>query len=242
MTSLDIATTAAVYAWAERADPDCLSPAAEAELLRNAPWRRFAVLGDSVAAGIREPRPGYLDQSFADRVAAALAAGHPETRYRNLGAPWARLADVHSGQLPEAVGLVPDLVLFVAGGNDVVSPDYDVDRLWGDLLEILLPLADLGALVVTVGLFDLPRSSLAPRRFAAMANLLDRLDTVTAAVAAQVGGIHVDTHHHPRGTDPAIYSSDRLHANSSGHAIASAAIVRALAARLGNPTTATPEP
>jgi hypothetical protein len=40
----------------------------------------------------------------------------------------------------------------------------------------------------------------------------------------------VDTHHHPRAADPEIFASDRMHANARGHAIAFAAIVRALSA------------
>ncbi|MBL7489878.1 SGNH/GDSL hydrolase family protein [Frankia sp. AgB1.9] len=212
----------------ERADPDCLAPAAEAWLLRGAPWRRLAVLGDSVAAGVREPRPGYRDQCFADRVAAALE--RPGFRYRNLGAAWASLRDVRDGQLPAALSFRPDLALVVAGGNDALQPDYTPDRAWQGLLEIAGPLADHGVLVVTIGMFDLARSGAASPRFAAtMTDRFDELDRITAAVAAQVGGLHVDTHHHPRASDPEIFASDRIHANAAGHAIASAAIVRRLA-------------
>ncbi|OHV30368.1 GDSL family lipase [Pseudofrankia sp. EUN1h] len=242
----------------ERADPDCLTPAEEAELLRGAPWRRLVVLGDSIAAGVREPRAGYRDLCFADRLAAALAEGrladgrraprdqphrsrhldsrhvdpqHLDVQYLNLGVPWARLTDVRDGQLPAALRFEPDLALVVAGGNDTLRPDYDPEQSWRELLEIALPLADRGALVVTIGLFDLARSGLlSPRTAATMAGLFDRLDAITAAVAAQVGGLHVDTHHHPRAADPAIFASDRVHANAAGHAIASAAIIRALTA------------
>jgi len=233
----------------ERADPDCLTPADEAWLLRDAPWRRLVVLGDSIAAGIREPRAGYLDLCFADRIAAAVtgaagglprqvgaadAAGGPGgSQYLNLGTPRTYLADVRDDQLPAALRFAPDLAILVAGGNDVLRPGYDPDRAWRELLEIALPLADRGVLVVTVGMFDLARSGLVPPEFAAtMTGLFDRLDAITAAVAAQVGGLHVDTHHHRRAADPAIFASDRMHANAAGHAIASAAIVRTLAAHL----------
>ncbi|ONH29743.1 GDSL-type esterase/lipase family protein [Pseudofrankia asymbiotica] len=241
----------------ERTDPDCLTPAEEAALLRAAPWRRLVVLGDSIAAGVREPRAGYRDLCFADRLAAALADGRKAPRdrphrsgepgdarhldylnldYLNLGVPWACLTDVRDGQLPAALRFEPDLALIAAGGNDTLRPDYDPDRAWRELLDIALPLADRGVLVVTIGLFDLARSGLvSPRTGATMASRLDRLDVITAAVAAQVGGLHVDTHHHPRAADPAIFASDRVHANAAGHAIASAAIIRTLAARLGDP-------
>ena len=38
-------------------------------LLRGAPWRRVAVLGDSIAEGVREPHHGYRDLSWIDRIA-----------------------------------------------------------------------------------------------------------------------------------------------------------------------------
>jgi lysophospholipase L1-like esterase len=216
----------------EAADPDCLDPTHAADLLRDAPWRRMVVIGDSVAAGIREPRAGYRDACFADRVGAALGATRPAFTYRNLGVRDLRLAEIRDGQVPAALALRPDLTMIAAGGNDTLRRTFDPERVHRDLVDITTPLADAGAFVVTIGLFDLPRSGLLPPEIAAtMTDRLDRLDELTAAVATQVGGLHVDTHHHPRSTDPAIYAGDRMHANAAGHAIAFAAIVRALATR-----------
>jgi hypothetical protein len=62
-----------------------------------------------------------------------------------------------------------------------------------------------------------------------MIERFDDLDAVTASVAAELGALHVDSHHHPRASDPGIFASDRMHANARGHAIAFAATVEALA-------------
>jgi hypothetical protein len=154
----------------------------------------------------------------------------PDFDDRNLAAPWACLPDVRDGQLPAALGMVPDLALVAAGGNDVLLPTYTRDRVWRDLLDVLVPLADLGALVVTVGLFDLAPSGVRSAGLAArMTDRLDELHTITAVAVAQVGGVHIDTHHRPRAADPGIFAGDLVHANAAGHAVASAAIVRALA-------------
>ncbi|OAA29665.1 lysophospholipase L1-like esterase [Frankia sp. EI5c] len=217
----------------ERADPDCLPAAAEAALLRDAPWRRLVVLGDSVAAGVREPRPGYLDLGFADRVARALARDRADFRYVNLGARGLRVAEIRDRQLRTALTHEPDLAVVVAGGNDTLSTRFDPAAVRRGLLDILGPLADRGALVVTLGLFDLARSGLMPPELAdTMIGRFDELEALTAAASAEVGGLHVDTHHHPRASDPDIFASDLIHANAAGHAIASAAVVRALAGRL----------
>src|SRR5829696_8056006 len=101
----------------EAADPDCLDDAHAVELLRGGPWRRMVVLGDSVAAGVREPVEGYRDQGFADRVGQALLAAHPEGAYRNLGVRDLRLAVIRETQLPIALEFEPDVAIVIGGGN-----------------------------------------------------------------------------------------------------------------------------
>src|SRR4051794_13761211 len=95
----------------EHADPDCIDPGEAAELLRTAPWRRLAVLGDSVAAGIREPLAGYRDESFADRVADALGATRAAFEFRNFAARDLKLADIAARPLTLALEFEPDLAI-----------------------------------------------------------------------------------------------------------------------------------
>jgi lysophospholipase L1-like esterase len=193
----------------------------------------MVVIGDSVAAGVSEPVPGYADAGFADQVAAALAATREDFAYRNLGVRDARLAEVAERQLPEALAFRPDLAVVVAGGNDALARSYDLDRIRAGLVGLVVPLALSGARVVTIGLFDLARSGLLPPGLAPeMVRRFDALDDVTARVASTFGALHVDTHHHPRAADPAIFASDRIHANARGHAIAAEAVMRALSAHL----------
>ncbi|HEU4658185.1 MAG TPA: SGNH/GDSL hydrolase family protein [Capillimicrobium sp.] len=225
MTAID--TTGA---WLEALDPDCLADADAAELLRDAPWQRMVVVGDSVAAGIREPLDGYRDVGFSDRVGEALARTRPGFAYRNLGVRDLKLAEIRERQLGPALAFAPDVAIVIGGGNDALGRAFDPGAVRAGLEALVHPLADRGAFVVTIGLFDLPRSGLLPERLAGvMTERFDALDAITAEVARSVGGLHVDTHHHPRAADPAIYASDRIHANARGHAIAFAAIVRALA-------------
>jgi lysophospholipase L1-like esterase len=214
----------------EREDPLCLDPHQAAELLRGLPWRRLAVLGDSVTAGVMGPLPGYRTRSFADRLVDALAATRPDFASVNLARPYLRLQEIHEQQLEPALAFGPDAVLVSAGGNDAFV-EYDADALARGLEGLLSPLAAAGVVPVTIGLFDLARSGLVPPEAAEpMARRFDGLDRVTAAVSRDLGGIHVDTHHHPAAADPTIYADDGIHANGRGHAIAFAAIVDTLAA------------
>ena len=53
-------------------DPHTRDLTQASHLLAKAPWQRFAVLGDSHAAGVREQTDGYPDRSWYDHIVAAL--------------------------------------------------------------------------------------------------------------------------------------------------------------------------
>jgi lysophospholipase L1-like esterase len=214
----------------EASDPYCLSELQTERLLYGAPWRRLVVIGDSVAAGVREPLAGYRDLSTAERVANALGVHQPELLYRNLAVRELRVGEIRERQLGEALGLEPDIVIVSAGGNDALRRSFDASLVGEELTSLIAPLRDSGALVVVVGLFDLARSGLVPEPYAEpMAERFDRLDAVSAAVAHKLGAVHVDNHHHPLAADRSLFASDRMHANARGHAIAATNLFHAVA-------------
>lgn len=225
---IELSAAGAQDDWLERDDPWCLAPDAAAAQLAGLPWRRLAVLGDSVTAGIMDALPGYRNRSFADRLVDALAATRPAFQAVNLATPYLLLDEIREQQLGPALEFRPDAFLLSAGGNDAFG-EIDSDDLARGLEALIAPLVDAGAVPVTLGLFDLARSGLVRADVAgAMADRFDELDRVTAEVSRAHGGIHVDTHHHPMASDPGIYAADRIHANARGHALAFAAIVETL--------------
>lgn len=215
----------------EALDPDCISSAEAIELLSGAPWQSMAVVGDSVAAGVRQPLVGYPDMCFTDRLGHALAVTRPGFRYENFGIRDLKLQQIIDSQLAPAIQVLPDVAVVIAGGNDVLGRQFDPVYVKDRLDALLGALAETGADIITVGLFDLARSGLVPPEMRyQLAARFDELDRLTADSVAGVNGLHIDTHHHPRSADPAIYSDDRIHGNARGHAIAFAAIVTELAA------------
>lgn len=222
-------TTDTLYS-SEATDPHCIEQSEAERMLADVPWKRLVVLGDSLAAGIREEAPGYPDQCFGDRLGEALTAGKPDpVAYVNLGIRDLTLSQIRESQLESALDFKPDLALVIGGGNDSLGPTFDEERFIADLDALIRPLAESGAAIATVVMFDLARSGVwAGGLIEALAPRFDRLDELTAATTAELGGVHVDTHHHPRAADPHIYASDRIHANTRGHSIAFSAIVQTL--------------
>ncbi len=210
-------------------DPYCLRPGESAELLAGQPWRRFAVLGDSVAEGLCEPLDGYSDLQWADRLAAELRTAAPELEYLNLGVSGLRAHEIHATQLDAALAFEPDLALVVGGGNDAFSARYDADRVDRELTAMITRApgrgrrGDHAGHVRRVGQPCDPGVA-APRLAERMRLLSER----TRALAERLGTIHVHLTTHPLSTDPGLYSSDGRHGNARSDAVAAAITLRRL--------------
>lgn len=219
----------------EAADPHCLRPGEAAGLLSGHPWRRFAVLGDSIAEGVADPLPGYSPLPFADRVADELGRLAPHWDYLNLGLRSLRAHEVRATQLAAGLGFAPDLALVVCGANDALRPGYErrADAVDAELAGIIRALQEAGTLVVTVSIFvraaypSLP-DWLTPTGTERMRMLGRRTD----AVAARLGTVHLDLAGHPAAQDPGALSADGLHGNARSQSVAAAEMLRALGAWL----------
>ncbi|PKV77217.1 SGNH/GDSL hydrolase family protein [Nocardia fluminea] len=213
---------------AEADDPLVLAPERTAALLAGAPWQRFAVLGDSIAAGTGDPSPGYAPIGWADRVAAALTAVNPALVYRNTGRIGATSDQVLDRQLAETVEFAPDLVHLSCGGNDLFTAGGDVDRLHRNLSTILTALAATGAqlsLFTVADVWSVER--MAPMR--AMRPQMIALNEVVRAVAAEFGAVLTEFWNHPLRSRPELMSVDLIHFTTSGHAVVASEVVRSLA-------------
>ncbi|MFB4295830.1 SGNH/GDSL hydrolase family protein [Actinomadura sp. NTSP31] len=220
----------------EWTDPAVLPAAEAAALLADAPWKRMATIGDSVAEGVRDPVPGYRDLSWTDRVEEALGAVTGGFTALNLGRRDLVAARVRAGQLGPALDFGPDLAFVVAGGNDMLRPHFDEDEVRRELAAMVGAFRSAGADVVTIGLLDITAAGLGPSRYReVMSSRTRRLNALAADVAAEHGACHVDNPPgHPVAADPGIYSGDQLHLNARGHAFAAANTIRALAAHLAS--------
>jgi lysophospholipase L1-like esterase len=221
-------------------DPHVLPADRLAALLAGARWRRLAVLGDSIAEGVREPHAGYRDLSWTDRVAEALEAAGPGLARLELGRRGLRAAEVRAAQLGPALAFGPDLAIVAAGGNDLLVPDrFDADGVERELDAIAAALRGAGADVLLVGLLDISRSGVVPPAW--VDRIRERLrvhDAIVRRVADRRGALALSVLEHPAAPDPGIYARDRLHLNARGHAIVATEAVRALAGLVRAPAPA----
>jgi lysophospholipase L1-like esterase len=185
------------------------------ELERTNSYARFVAIGDSTVEGLDDPdgRGGY--RGWANRLAERLARERGSILYANLGIRGRTTRQVRDEQLVRAVAMKPDLAAVVSGTNDLLRRHFDAAALRSDIEAMQSALVGVGATVITFTLPDLsdimPIARLVRRRLHAMN------DAIRGACAS-TGAIVCDFASHPVASDRRLWSDDRLHANTAGHA------------------------
>lgn len=178
-------------------------------------YARYVAIGDSTTEGLDDPdgHGGY--RGWANRIAERLAAEQGSVLYANLGIRGRTTRQIRDEQLARAVAMKPDLATVVAGTNDLLRRRFEPAVFEADLAAMQRALVDIGATVLTFTLPDL-------RPIMPFARILGdrtlRLNEAIRRAAASSGAIVCDLAAYPVASDPRVWSDDRLHANSIGHA------------------------
>ena len=187
-------------------------------------YTRFVALGDSTTEGLEDPYPdgrGY--RGWADRLAEMLAGADPTMSYANLAIRGRKVPQIRAEQLEPALALHPDLASVLGGINDVLRRNLDLDRVVSDMEAMTVALRASGATVLTFTFPD-PTAVIT----VAAARIRARVEAFNArirALSAEHGAVLVDLERDGV-AHPALWCSDRLHANGQGHErIAGAAAV-----------------
>lgn len=189
-------------------------------------FARYVALGDSSTEGLDDPdgQGGY--RGWSQRLAERLhASTSPNLHYANLAIRGLTTAQIRATQLAPALAMGPDLATVFCGTNDVTAFRFDVHAVAADIAHMQRALVSSGATVLTFTLPDLtplmPLARLIAPRIAA-------LNRALADASRATGTILVDFAAHPVATDIRLWSNDRIHANSAGHARIADALAHAL--------------
>ncbi|GAA1227347.1 SGNH/GDSL hydrolase family protein [Prauserella halophila] len=204
-------------------------------------FERFVAVGDSFTEGVGDDDPAYPNgvRGWADRVAESLAAATPALGYANLAVRGRLLEQVLAEQLDPVLALRPDLVTLYAGGNDLMRPRPDVDRLAEAYDEAVGKLAASGATVVLFTGVDGVEDPV----FRKMRGRTAVYNEHVRLIAAQHGALVVDMWAMRELRDRRMWSDDRIHLGPHGHRAVATAVLDVLGARdLPRPAELPPVP
>lgn len=193
-------------------------------------FERYVAIGDSTSEGLDDPDGSGGYRGWANRLAERLAREQGSVLYANLAVRGRTTRAIREEQLARAVAMKPDLATVSAGTNDLLRARFDEDAFAADVEAMHRALVEAGATVLTFTIPDLsPIMPLARM----LRNRSARLNDAVRRVCARSGAILCDLAAYPVASDARLWSDDRLHANSAGHA----RIADALAYYLGLPGT-----
>jgi lysophospholipase L1-like esterase len=192
-------------------------------------FERYVALGDSTTEGLDDPDGAGGYRGWADRLAERIAAQQGALAYANLAVRGRCARQIKDEQLAPALALEPDLATVVAGMNDLLRAGFDARGVAAEIGAMQRGLIAQGCVVVTFTIPDISRRlAISP-----LAQLLSRrtlaLDDEIRRVTAASGAVLFDVAAHALASDPRMWSRDRLHANTEGHARIAAGLAQALA-------------
>jgi len=190
------------------------------------PWSRYVAIGDSFTEGIGDPEPqspgGH--RGWADRVAEVLAERTDDFAYANLAIRGRLLQQIADEQVDTALALRPDLITISGGGNDIIRPGTDPDRVAELFDDTIRRLRSDGATVVMFNGPDIGMTPVLRRVRGKVAIYNENL----RAVAAKHDAIVADMWALRQLQDPQMWAPDRLHFSPLGHHTIAIAVLEAL--------------
>jgi len=192
-------------------------------------WTRYVAWGDSFSEGLWDypdgdgaPLRGWADQLASHLSRRRTAAGLPPLQYANLAVRGRLMDPILAEQVPAALALEPDLVSIIGGGNDILRPSVDVDRIAARLERTVAAVRARGVDVLLGTGFD-ARESPIVRTTRARVGLYN---AHVWSIARRQGAYVLDPWGMRSLLDWRMWSDDRIHLTTDGHSrVAQAALV-----------------
>jgi lysophospholipase L1-like esterase len=181
----------------------------------------LAVLGDSLAFGMGATKE---EHSLARRVYNQLRTEFPGSTYTNYAIPYSTLGDVLRHQVPRLHGTQADLVLVIAGANDLrfTRDVIVIARRFRHLLQAIHDAAPI-ATIVAAGMPDVTCTIGVPRLLKpGIARLCARINQTMKRIVDEFGDEFVDmfafTNAPLRPSEIVYLCEDGYHPSDDGHA------------------------
>lgn len=180
----------------------------------------LAVLGDSLACGLGASAP---ELGLAHLWHARLRAERPASSLFTFAVPHSTMGDVLRHQVPQLRGLNPDLIVVIAGANDLryTRDVLVIARRFRNLLEVLHHTAP-SAQIVAGGMPDVTRTIAVPKLLKpAIQRLCARLNERMRTIAASLGAGFIDMYAYtstPLCEGVEYLCEDGFHPNDFGYA------------------------
>lgn len=198
------------------------SPGSPTDTVSGPPrWTRYVACGDSFTEGLWDapagpdaPLRGWADQLASHLSRRRTAAGLPPLEYANLAVRGRLMRPILAEQVPAALELGPDLVSIVGGGNDILRPTIDVDAVAAEVERVVAQVRAQGVDVLLSTGFDVRDSPVVratrPRVGVYNAHLW--------SIARRHGAYVMDMWGMRSLMDWRMWSEDRIHLTTEGHA------------------------
>lgn len=194
-------------------------------------WSRYVAVGDSFTEGLCDPSPqAEVFRGWADRLATSLsqrrrAVGLRPLEYANLAVRGRLLAPILDDQVPAALQTRPDLISIVGGGNDLLRPGGDPDRMAAKLDRVVRHVREQGVDVLLGTGMDTRRAGplltvMRPKVAIYNAHVWS-IARIHGASVVDVWGLRALQH-------TRMWAQDRVHMSALGHQRVSQAALIAL--------------
>ncbi|WP_228389434.1 SGNH/GDSL hydrolase family protein [Cumulibacter manganitolerans] len=174
---------------------------------------RFAAIGDSFTEGIGDELADGRPRGWADLTAQQIAARRP-VEYVNLAIRGRLLEPIATVQLDAALALGPDLLTFNGGGNDLLRPSYDPQRLTALTERVITRAQAAGVRLVVLSGAD-------PSRHLPFGSRVNAAGVELTRIVRELTDRHgvemVDNFGDAELARGPYWSADRLHLNADGH-------------------------
>ena len=191
------------------------------------PSIRYVAIGDSFTEGVGDELPDGRVRGWADLVAEGWAAGIGEPiAFANLAIRGKLIGPIVDEQLEPALALRPTHLSFNGGGNDILRPRADVDRIVDLFGHVLRRCDEEGVTLILLSGADptrqLPMGRVMKRRGDLLSHAVER------RLAERTDVIRAYNWFDEELATPRFWSEDRLHMNTRGHHRVAARVLDAL--------------